>query len=50
MEIVDVNEVIGEMLIILHNEANRHPVTIHTEVADGLPESWQIVCNCSKCS
>lgn len=37
VNIVDVNEVIGEMLIILRNETNRHSVTIHTDVADGLP-------------
>lgn len=36
-EIVDVNEVIGEMLVILRNEANNRSVTIHIEVADGLP-------------
>jgi len=37
MDVVDVNEVLREMLVILHNEANRHSVTIRTEIADGLP-------------
>jgi PAS domain S-box-containing protein len=37
MDLVDVSEVIGEMFVILHNEANRHSVNIHTDVAEGLP-------------
>jgi PAS domain S-box-containing protein len=35
--IVDVNEAIGEIVVILHNEAIRHSVTIHTELAEGFP-------------
>ena len=37
MDIVDVSEVIGEMLVILHNEANRHSVNMRTDLAEGLP-------------
>ena len=36
-ELVDVNEVIAEMLILLRNEANRHSVTMRTDLAEGLP-------------
>jgi signal transduction histidine kinase/ligand-binding sensor domain-containing protein len=36
-EIVDVNEIIREMAAMLHNEANRHSVTIRTELAENLP-------------
>ena len=35
---VDINELIGEMLLILHNEAHRHSVNVVTYVADGLPK------------
>jgi PAS domain S-box-containing protein len=38
MELVDINEVIGEMVILLHNEANRHSVAIRTDFAQGLPK------------
>jgi len=37
MDIVDVSEVIGEMFVILHNEANRHSVNMRTDLAEGLP-------------
>jgi signal transduction histidine kinase len=33
-----VNEVIGEMVIMLQNEANRHSITIGTDLAEGLPK------------
>jgi signal transduction histidine kinase len=36
--IVDVNEVIGEMIIMLHNEAHRHSVLMRTDLAEGLPK------------
>ena len=36
--IVDVNEVIREMVTILRNEANRHSVTLGTDLAEGLPK------------
>ena len=36
LEPVDINEVIGEMFVMLRNEAYRHSVTIQTDVADGL--------------
>jgi PAS domain S-box-containing protein len=35
---VSVNEVIGEILLLLHNEANRHSVSMRTDLADGLPK------------
>ena len=35
---VDVNDLIGEMLLILHNEAHRHSVNVVTYIADGLPK------------
>ena len=38
LDIVDINEVIGEMVILLHNEANRHSVAIRTDLAKGLPK------------
>jgi PAS domain S-box-containing protein len=38
LDMVDVNEVIGEMVILLHNEANRHSVAIRTDLAEGLPK------------
>jgi PAS domain S-box-containing protein len=38
LEVVDVNEVIGEMVMMLQNEANRHSVTMRTDLADGLPK------------
>jgi PAS domain S-box-containing protein len=38
LDVVDVNEVIGEMVILLHNEANRHSVAIRTDLAEGLPK------------
>jgi signal transduction histidine kinase len=37
LEVVDVNEVIGEMVLMLHNEANRHSVTLRTDLAGSLP-------------
>jgi PAS domain S-box-containing protein len=38
-EMVDVNEAIREMVVILRNEANRHSVAIHTDLAEGLPKA-----------
>jgi signal transduction histidine kinase len=37
LDAVDVNEVIGEMMVMLQNEAKRHSVRIHTDLAAGLP-------------
>ena len=37
-EIVDVNEVIGEMVVMLQREANRHSVKMSTELTEGLPK------------
>jgi predicted ATPase/signal transduction histidine kinase len=39
LEVVDVNEVIEEMVVMLQNEANRNSVTIHTDLAGGLPQA-----------
>jgi signal transduction histidine kinase len=36
-EIVDVNEVIREMLLMLHNQAGQYSVTMRTELAEKLP-------------
>jgi PAS domain S-box-containing protein len=36
-ETIDVNEVIGQMVVMLQNEAHRHSVTIRTDLAEGLP-------------
>jgi PAS domain S-box-containing protein len=38
MDPVDVSELIGEMLLILHNEAHRHSVNVITYVVDVLPK------------
>jgi PAS domain S-box-containing protein len=37
-DMVDVNEVIRDMVVILRNEANRHSVTMGTDLAEGLPK------------
>jgi signal transduction histidine kinase len=34
---VDVNEVIGEMVVMLRSEANRHSVSMRADLAEGLP-------------
>jgi PAS domain S-box-containing protein len=38
LETIEVNEVISEMVVMLQNEANRHSVTIRTDLAEGLPK------------
>jgi PAS domain S-box-containing protein len=38
LDVVDVNEVIEEMVIMLQNEANRHSITIRTDLAGELPK------------
>src|SRR6266852_3481749 len=37
-ELVDVNELIREMIVLLRSEANRHSISIRTELAEGLPK------------
>jgi signal transduction histidine kinase len=37
LDAVDINEVIGEMVVMLQNEAKRHSVIIRTDLAGGLP-------------
>jgi len=37
LETVDLNQVIGEMVIMMGDEANRHAVTIRTDLAQELP-------------
>jgi PAS domain S-box-containing protein len=52
MDTVDINEVIGEMLLIFHFTTRRigiPSVSVPT-LLKAYPESWQIVSNCSKCS
>jgi PAS domain S-box-containing protein len=36
-ELIDVNEVIREMIVLLHSEAGGHSIAIHTELATDLP-------------
>jgi PAS domain S-box-containing protein len=38
LDIVDLKELIGDMVILLHNEAHRHSVAIHTDLAGELPK------------
>jgi signal transduction histidine kinase len=38
-ELVDVNEVAWEMLALLRSEANRHSISMHTELAADLPKT-----------
>jgi signal transduction histidine kinase len=38
LDIIDVNQIIGEMLAMLQNEASRHSFTIRTDLAEGLPK------------
>jgi signal transduction histidine kinase len=38
LDVVDVNEVIGEMVSMLQNEANRHSVAIRTDLGAELPK------------
>jgi len=37
-ELVDVNELIGEMIVLLRSEANRYSISIRTELAEDLPK------------
>jgi PAS domain S-box-containing protein len=37
-ELVDVNELIREMMVLLHSEANRHSISIRVELAEDLPK------------
>jgi PAS domain S-box-containing protein len=38
-EVVDVNEVAWEMFALLRSEANRHSISMHTELAPNLPKT-----------
>ena len=38
LDIVDLNELIGEMVVMLRNEADRHSVRMRTDLAEGLPK------------
>ncbi len=38
LELVDPNEVIREMVVMLHDEAKRHSVTVRTDLSEGLPK------------
>jgi signal transduction histidine kinase len=37
-ELVDVNELIREMIVLLHSEADRHSISIRVELAEDLPK------------
>ena len=37
-ELVDINEIVGEMLVLLRNEAIRHSISLRTELAPQLPQ------------
>jgi len=37
LEIIDINELIKDMVTVLHNEAKRHSVVIRTDLPEGLP-------------
>src|SRR5580692_5444913 len=37
-ELVDVNELIGDMIVLLRSEANRYSISIGTKLAEGLPK------------
>ena len=37
LESIEVNAAIGEMVLMLQNEANRHSVTVRADLAEGLP-------------
>ena len=37
-ELVDLNEVVGEMLVLLRSDAIRHSITLCTELSPGLPQ------------
>ena len=37
-QLVDVNELIREMIVLLHSEANRYSISIRTELAEDLPK------------
>jgi len=38
LELIDVNEVIEEMIVLLHGEATRYSLTVRTELAADLPQ------------
>jgi PAS domain S-box-containing protein len=37
-ELIDVNELIREMIVLMRSEASRYSISIHGELADGLPK------------
>jgi len=37
-ELIDVNELIREMIVLMRSEASRYSISIHDELADGLPK------------
>jgi signal transduction histidine kinase len=38
-ELLDVNEIIQEMIVLLRGEASRYSISIHSDLADGLPKT-----------
>jgi C4-dicarboxylate-specific signal transduction histidine kinase len=47
-ELVNVNEIIGEMTILLRSEALRYNISVRMELAADLPQVMGTACNCSK--
>jgi signal transduction histidine kinase len=37
-EVVDIRDLIRELIVLLHNEVNCYPISIRTELAEGLPK------------
>jgi PAS domain S-box-containing protein len=37
-ELVDINGLVGEIIVLLHSEAIRHSITLHTDLAPQLPQ------------
>jgi signal transduction histidine kinase len=38
-ELIDVNEIIQEMIVLLHSEASRYSISIHSNLANDLPKT-----------
>ena len=37
-ELLDINEILGEMVALMRSEATRHSISIHTELAEDIPQ------------
>jgi hypothetical protein len=45
LESVDLNQIIREMMLLLHSEATQFGVFVRTELAQSCLGSWEIACN-----